>query len=210
MDGVTVNALFVERLFAYLDVLGRQRHSSDVLSEEEQSTFSAFSKYFKNLRSKKRKAYNVLLPSETECLESPLGLLYGLVWDPADPSTAWPPVLPPLPASGQLTGRSLVAAAHVKPMTAPSDPLTVLAEAASAEGGFHDRKGVDVVRSLADIQYDIQSHQADFETCGDRASRAQQEFLDITPRRRPVCSDASVQSTRQTLEEARNALAGVH
>ena len=177
-EKLTVTEVFVKRMLYYLDTIRRQRLSSAVLPEDEQIKFFAIVKYFKNLRNKRMTDKHIPVPSEAECLESPLGLLYGLVWDPADPSTAWPPVLPPLLTSGQLTGRSLVAAAHVEPMTAPSDLLTVLAEAASAEGGFHDRKGIDVVRSLADIQYDIQSHQADFETSGDRAARAHQEFLD--------------------------------
>ena len=177
-EELTVTVVFVERLLDYLEMFRRQRLSSAVLSKDEQTNFSAISKYLKNIRHRRANKQNISVPSEDECFESRLGLLYGLVWDRADPSTAWPPVSPPLPAGSQLTGRSLVAAAHVPPMTAPSDPLTVLAEAASAEGGFHVRKGIDVVRSLADIQYDIQSHQADFETCGDSVSRAQQEFLD--------------------------------
>ena len=176
-DGVTITPCFVERLLAYLGVLSRQQQTSAVLSEEEKGNFSVISKYFKNIRNK-RKAQNVLLPSEAECLESPLGLLYGLVWNPSDPSTAWPPVSPPLHASGQLSGRSLVVAAPEAPAAALSDPLSVLAAAASADTSFRDRMGIGMGRSLADIQHDIQSHQSDFETCGDRALLAHQDYLD--------------------------------
>ena len=176
-DGVTITTCFVERLLAYLGVLGRQRQTSAVLSEEEQGTFSVISKYFKNIRNKK-KAQNVLLPSEAECLESPLGLLYGLVWNPSDPSTAWPPISPPLQASGQPSGSSLVVAAPEAPAAALTDPLSVLASAASADIGFSDRMGIGMGRSLVDIQHDIQSHQSDFETCGARALRAHQDYLE--------------------------------
>ena len=183
-EELTVTVVFVERLLDYLDMFRRQRLSSAVLSKDEQTNFSAISKYLKNIRHRRANKQNIPVPSEDECLESRLGLLYGLVWDRADPSTAWPPVSPPLPAGGQLTGSSLVTAAHVvvsahiQPMTALSDPLTLLAEAASTDSNSHDHRGVDVVRSLADIQYDIQSHQVYFEACGDRASLAQKEFLD--------------------------------
>ena len=47
-------------------------------------------------------------------------------------------------------------AAPEAPTAARSDALTVLAEAASANSGFPDRRGIEVVRSLAAIQYDIQ------------------------------------------------------
>ena len=62
-------------------------------------------------------------------------------------------------------------AAPEAPAAALSDPLSVLAFVTV----WID---IEVVRSLAAIQYDIQSHQADFETCGFRAARAHQYYLD--------------------------------
>lgn len=175
-DGVTVTPLFAERLMAYIDVLRKQRHTSAILSAEEQSAFTGISKYFKNLR-KKRKDRHFLIPSEAECLESPLGLAYGLVWDTSDPSTAWP-VSPPLHASDQLPGSSSVTAALESHAAARPNPLTVLVEAASVYSGFRDSMGTNGARLLADIQYDVQAHQADFEACGARASLAHRDYLD--------------------------------
>ena len=93
---------------------------------------------------------------------------FGLVWDSSDPSTAWP-VSPPLHASDRLSGSSSVVAAPESHAAVLSDPLFVLAEAASVDSGYG--------YSLADIQYDIQSLQADFEACGDRASLAHRDYL---------------------------------
>jgi hypothetical protein len=177
-DGVTVTPLFVERLLFYLDVLRRQRDNHGVtvpLSDEENCPLAGICKYFKNLRSKK-KARNFPIPSEAECLGSPLGLAYGLVWNTLDPSTVWPSLQA---RDDLLSASSLVVAAPESHASTPSDRLHILAEAASVDSGFRNNNmGNEGGRSLAAIIHEIQSHQVDFETCANRASLAHRDYLE--------------------------------